>query len=245
MYFRLRPVFCGSCSNQPFEIHYHFFVGEVACERCAISCCRRYLWGKFYWICDCIAVKEISEYTGSIHQLRRWSQELLRYEFVIIHCAASMIKDVDGLSRHIDVLIHRYLIQTRGMRLVDIAKRPFSYSFDSFVSCSNARRVTVSGSTITTEASSTLSPLLTIHHSPLHFTSPSILQSYSVSKTIAHTFHHIVPPEDIIFFSFDSITTSFGSLLSLWPGETVTDFRFETNLYYHRIASFFFKSTLP
>ena len=42
---RLRPVSFGSRSNQPFEIHYHSFVGEVACGRLAISCCRRYLWG--------------------------------------------------------------------------------------------------------------------------------------------------------------------------------------------------------
>ena len=43
---RLRPVFFGSRSNQPFEIHYHSFVGEVACGRWVISCCRRYLWGE-------------------------------------------------------------------------------------------------------------------------------------------------------------------------------------------------------
>ena len=45
---RLRPVFFGSRSNQPFEIHYHSFVGEVACGRWAICCCRRYLWGKSF-----------------------------------------------------------------------------------------------------------------------------------------------------------------------------------------------------
>ena len=155
-----------------------------------------------------------------------------------------MMKDVDGLSRHIDVLIHRYLAQACSMRLVEIAKRPFAYSFDSFISCSNPRRVTISDSTITTEASSTLSPLLTIHHSPLYFTSPSIILSYSVPKPTAHTFHHIVLPKAIIWLSFDSVTTSFGSLLSLWPGGTVTDFRFE-NLHHHRISSFFTKSTLP
>ena len=38
---RLKPVFFGSRSNQPFEIHYYSFVSEVACGRCAISCCRR------------------------------------------------------------------------------------------------------------------------------------------------------------------------------------------------------------
>ena len=131
------------------------------------------------------------------------------------------------------------------MCLVDIAKRPFAYSFDSFISCSNPRRVTASDITIANEASSILSPLSTIHHYPLHFTSPSIHQSYSVLKSTAHTFHHIVPPEDIIWISFDSITTSFGSLLFLWSRGTVTCFRFETNLYHHRIASFLTKSTLP
>ena len=48
---RLHPVFFGSRSNQTFEVHNHSFVGEVACRRAAISCCRKYLWGKkFYWI---------------------------------------------------------------------------------------------------------------------------------------------------------------------------------------------------
>ena len=76
--------------------------------------------GKFYWICDCIAVKEILEYTGSIHQLRRWSQELFGCELAIIHREASIMKDVDGLSRHIHILIHRYFTQASRMRLADI-----------------------------------------------------------------------------------------------------------------------------
>ena len=38
---RLRPVLFGSRFNQSFERHYHSFVGEIACGRWAISCCRR------------------------------------------------------------------------------------------------------------------------------------------------------------------------------------------------------------
>ena len=46
---RLRPVFFGSRSNQPYEEHYHSFVGEVSYGRWAISCCNKYSWGnKFY-----------------------------------------------------------------------------------------------------------------------------------------------------------------------------------------------------
>ena len=82
-------------------------------------------------------------------------------------------------------------------------------------------------------------PLSIIHHSPLHFTSPSIIQSYSVPKSTANNFRHIVPPEDIIWFTFVSVTTSFGSLLYLWPGGTVTSLKYETTLQYHRIASLF------
>ena len=45
---RLRPVFFDSRSNKTFEVHYHYFVGEVVCGRWAISCCRKYLWGRFF-----------------------------------------------------------------------------------------------------------------------------------------------------------------------------------------------------
>ena len=136
----------------------------------------------------CIAVNKILEYSRSIHQLRRWSQKRLDYKFAKIHRTSSMMKDVDGLSRHIDVLIYRYLTQARSMHLVDIAKRPFSYSFDSFISCSNPRRVTASNSTITTE---TYSPLP-------HF------QLFSIFHFILHPylfFNHI-PSQNLLLISF-------------------------------------------
>ena len=114
-----------------------------------------------------------------------------------------MMKDVDGLSCHIDILIHRYLTQASRMRLSDLALRPFVYNFDSFNSCSNPRRVTDFDITITTEASSTLLPLSIIHHSPIYFTSKSILQSYSIPKPTSHIFHYIVP-----------LRTLYGSLLT-------------------------------
>ena len=69
---RSHPVLFGSRSNLPYEMYYHSFVGEIACGRLSIAHNRRYLLGKkLYWICDCNSIKEILEYTGSIHQLRR------------------------------------------------------------------------------------------------------------------------------------------------------------------------------
>jgi hypothetical protein len=86
---RLRPVRFGSHSCTDRERHFHSFVGEAACGRWGISQNRKFLWGtEFYWICDCSAMREILEYDGPIHQIRRWAQELLGYPFRIFHRAA-------------------------------------------------------------------------------------------------------------------------------------------------------------
>ena len=128
---RLRPVLFGSRSNISHERNYHSFVGKVACERWSIATCRKYFWGiLFYWICDCSAIKEVLEYDGSIHRLKRWAQELLAYKFVCIHRPNKMMKDVDSICRHIDPLIHRYLVNASTSK--DILSRSFAYNFDFF-----------------------------------------------------------------------------------------------------------------
>jgi hypothetical protein len=102
---QLQPIWIGSRQCTDSETHLHSFTGEVAAGRWAIAANRKILWGKhFYWICDCNAVKEVLEYDGNIHQVRRWLQELLGYQFSVIHCPERMMKDVDALSRgrHLD-----------------------------------------------------------------------------------------------------------------------------------------------
>ena len=64
------------------------------------------------------------EYDCCIHQLKHWSQELLTYEFVCIHLPNRMMKDVDGVCRYIDPLIHRYLVDANIMRSNDEMLRP-------------------------------------------------------------------------------------------------------------------------
>ena len=90
---RLCSVAFGFRSNKTLEEYHHSFVGEIACGRWRIAQNKRYLWGTyFYWICDCNSMKEILEYTGIIHQLRRWSQEIFDYDFSIVHRPAKMMK---------------------------------------------------------------------------------------------------------------------------------------------------------
>ena len=129
-----------------------------------------------------------------------------------------MMKDADGLTRHIDVLIHRYLIQAVRIRANNVAQRPFVYSYDAFNTCSNPRRITTSNVTIVTKSSSLLPALSIIHHSPINFRSMHTVQSYPITPPTLHNFHHIVPPENILWLSFDPITTSFASLLFQWSG---------------------------
>eukprot|EP00977_Amphora_coffeiformis_P023407 scaffold13290_cov112-Amphora_coffeaeformis.AAC.1 len=84
----------------PYEAHYHSFVGEVAAGRWGFSIVNTYIWGShFYWICDCNAVQTIATYQGPSHQLRRWSQELLMYNWTTVHGPAAMMADVDSLNR--------------------------------------------------------------------------------------------------------------------------------------------------
>ena len=83
---RLLPVQFGSRSCTTIESKLHSFLGEVATVRWAIGHLKRYLWGNHFWLlCDCISVKAILEYTGSITVVMQWAQELLAYNFTVVH----------------------------------------------------------------------------------------------------------------------------------------------------------------
>ena len=77
-----------------------------------------------------VMFKKVIEYNGSIHQLKRWTQELMTYEFVCIHRPNKTMKDVDGVCRHIDPLTYRYLVDTAAMRSDDIMLQSFANNFD-------------------------------------------------------------------------------------------------------------------
>ena len=87
-----------------------------------------------------------------------------------------MMKDVDGLSHHIDSLIHRFIVQDYSMRAKDIIRRPFAYCHDTFTSYSNPRRVVASATAVVTTSSSNLPPLFIVHHSLINFILTPVLQ---------------------------------------------------------------------
>ena len=224
---RLRPVLCGSRSNLFYESDYHSFVGEVACGRWRIAVCRKYLWGsQFYWLCNWNAVKEVLEYQGSIHQLKRWSREFLAYECVCLYHPNTTMKDVDGICRHIDPLIHRYLIEAAAVLSTDIRLQPFMYKRDVFSSFPNPRHVSVANTSSAHNTVSTISTPSALYHYPVRFStelpsSPPTLQD-SPLPIIS------VPSDEITWLSFDSVLYSFGSKLQSWPGRVVKHYMLET-----------------
>ena len=156
-----------------------------------------------------------------------------------------MMKDVDGLSRHIDPLIHRYLVQTYIMRAADTTQQPFAYCHDTFASCSNPRRVVASDTTVITKSSFTLPFFPIVHHSPINFISTPTLQLVPPLQPKLPLFHHNIISEGILWLFFDSITRFLGSLLSHWPAGSVRHYIFETELRHYHLSIFLSSSPPP
>ena len=148
---RLQPIAFGSRACTERERHFHSFVGEAASGRWAISQNRHFLWGAhFYWICDCKSIKEILEYSGSIPMVMRWAQELLGYHFSVIHRPASMMEDVDSLTRQFGKDIGRYEGIAHILRAVDKVNRPDAYDPVVFRSMSRTTKVKSKSYCVTT-----------------------------------------------------------------------------------------------
>ncbi|MGH7955188.1 MAG: hypothetical protein ACREOZ_04430, partial [Gloeomargaritales cyanobacterium] len=76
---------------------------------------------------DCSATKQLFEYEGNIHMVRRWAQEMLGYHFTILHRPERMMKDVDGLSRFYDPLLVDYDTHAYTLREQSMSAHPKSY----------------------------------------------------------------------------------------------------------------------
>ena len=61
-------------------------------------------------------------HNGSIHQLQRLSQNSI----TIVYRTSTMVKYVSEVFRHIDSLIHRYLLQVYFMRINDMLLWPLA-----------------------------------------------------------------------------------------------------------------------
>ena len=99
-----------------------------------------------------------------------------------------MMKDVDSLSRHPNLLIGQYLANACLLRSRDLHRRPFAYNYDVFHNCPNPRHVTATSRGLVSTTPSTPTPAV-IHHSSLQFLhSPSLLHLPTHSKPTPSVF---------------------------------------------------------
>ena len=73
---------------------------------------------------------KIMHYTGPIHVLRRWYQELLAYNFVCVHRSYLMMVGVDYLSRIHNDLIKSHVLIANQLSLSDRSARPGAYTME-------------------------------------------------------------------------------------------------------------------
>ena len=85
--------------------------------------------------------------------------------------------------------------------------------------------------------------LLFINHQSI--ISTPILQSVPPLRHKLPIFHHIFPPEYILWLSFDSVTTSHRSLLFNWSDVSVRHYIFETDLRHYHLSTSLLSSPQP
>jgi hypothetical protein len=214
---RLRPVRFGSRKCTDREHHFHSFVGEAACGRWAISQNRKFLWGtEFFWLCDCSAVREILEYDGPIHQIRRWAQELLGYHFQIFHRPARLMRDVDGLTRRYDhPLTVTHLQHAIQLSTEDAAARPAAYDPVVFAThnplkCPTHLPATGSSASSDPEPVLSLTSRATMSNLPLRFQPDPSPSSFNSSSPATGS-HLLLSHRTLAWIS---VTPQFGAVLA-------------------------------
>ena len=146
-----------------------------------------------------------------------------------------MMKDVDSLSRHPNLLIGQYLTNAYILRNRDLRSRQFAYNYDVFNNSSNPRHVKAPARVLVATTPSTPKPAVIRHFSLQFLQSPSMLHPTTNGTPTSNIF---IYPEQCTWLSFDSIIPSFSSLLFPSPARTLHHFVFEIKTLHYRIASF-------
>ena len=167
---------------------------------------------------------------------KHWSQELLAYECAIIHRLNKMMKNVDKVSQYIDLLVHKYLVVVFNMRTDIIHLYSFTYNLDVSLKQNNPRNIYDTDLLSNHITMSTGPTLLVLYHISFRF-SLSILSNYHASVP-SSLLSIVVPPEDIVWLLFDSVTHYFGSQLESYSGGIFTQYILGISMIYYRVASY-------
>ena len=131
---------------------------------------------------------EILDYEGPIPMICRWAQELLGYNFTVVHRPNRMMVDVDALSRRYGSLITTHCVVSSILHQRDISHRPAAYDKAAFIS-SNSSKLPPP------ETPVAVTPIL----SSIFFTSSYIL--YKDDSSTKQKRHHTISTSPILFLS--------------------------------------------
>ena len=70
----------------------------------------------------------------------RWAQELLGYQFAVVHRPNKMMKDVDALSRNHYPLVSLHLKIAAYLHMHDTEQRPLAYARDNLEEYTSCRK---------------------------------------------------------------------------------------------------------
>ena len=190
------------------------------------------------------SVKEIIEYDGCNHQLQRWCQELMSYNFVVIHRCARMMRNGDALTRRYGKTIALYCVQAHLIRCKDKLSRPLAYDVDYFQTTSKPHRILPSSSSsvllITippTEPITSPCKISALFYFAIRISKVPSASTHSPlphSKDNSHsnfTGHH-----SPALISLDTIISTLGGNISAWIGRQLDHHVFESTMLFHDIA---------
>ena len=90
----------------------------------------------------------------SIQQQRRWPKEVFGYDFSIVQRFVTTMKDVNVLSRNINLLFNQYLVTTSLLYWHALKSIPFAFNYNMLHSCSNPCHMQVSATILVLTSSS-------------------------------------------------------------------------------------------
>ena len=201
---RLRLVSYVSRLWTNTEKKFHSSLGESTAGRWGISQNQHYLWGAhFYWMCDCKAVKEVVEHTGSIAMEQIWDRELIGYHFTVIHQSENIMGDVDALTWRFGEIVSVYLCVANILQDKENLKHPDYYDDAAFFT-KVPTRLKICKDNITVRCIQNMSQPSNIAH-----TSPP-LESLSSNLVTPPLMLHTTTPQPLR--EYNDETTSFKQL---------------------------------
>ena len=126
------------------------------------------------------------------------------------------MKNVNSVSGCVDPLVYQYITTSIHLCTEDVTKRPFTYSFDIFIGCTDLRHVTVADTLSLSITTASVTSISTLYHSPIKFSPVFPINLISPILLLDPNYRvvsfPVISSSNITWISFDSVINSFESI---------------------------------